>query len=128
MLTVFLNPKTFALVNLLPQTASFTVAYFVDNVIIPLVYRQAEQQGDIACYKLILHSDNSKCHIAWHVQEGMARHRCVWAPGPPYLPDLAIVDFCLFGRLKRQLSGRTLDNEQNVLETITEVLIGLLKD
>jgi hypothetical protein len=30
--------------------------------------------------------------------------------------------------MKQQLSGRTLDNEENVLETITEILSGLPKD
>jgi hypothetical protein len=35
---------------------------------------------------------------------------------------LAIADFYLFGRLKQQFSGRTLDNEENVLETITKIL------
>jgi hypothetical protein len=37
-------------------------------------------------------------------------------------------DFHLFGRLKQQLSGRTLDNEENVLDTITEILSELPKD
>jgi hypothetical protein len=41
---------------------------------------------------------------------------------PPDSPDLAIADFSLFGRLKQQLSGRTLEIEENVLETITEIL------
>jgi hypothetical protein len=41
---------------------------------------------------------------------------------------LAIADFSLFGRLKQQLSERTLDSEENVLETITETLRKLPKD
>jgi hypothetical protein len=41
---------------------------------------------------------------------------------------LAIADFDVFGRLKQQLSGRTLDSEENVLETITEILSELPKD
>jgi hypothetical protein len=35
---------------------------------------------------------------------------------------LAIADFDLFDRLKQQLSGRTLDSEENVLKTVTEIL------
>jgi hypothetical protein len=35
---------------------------------------------------------------------------------------LAIADFYLLGPLNQQLSGRTLDGEQNVLETVTETL------
>jgi cell division FtsZ-interacting protein ZapD len=35
---------------------------------------------------------------------------------------LAIANFRLFGRLKQQLSGRTMKNEHNVLETVAEIL------
>jgi hypothetical protein len=41
---------------------------------------------------------------------------------------LAIADFDLFGRLKQQLSGRTLDSEKNVPETIAEILSDPPKD
>jgi hypothetical protein len=47
---------------------------------------------------------------------------------PPYSPDLAIADFYLFGRSKQQLSGRTLDNGENMLETIIEILSTFPKD
>jgi hypothetical protein len=47
---------------------------------------------------------------------------------PPYSPDLAIAGFYLFGRLKQQLSGRTLDTEKNLLETITDNLRELPND
>jgi hypothetical protein len=58
----------------------------------------------------------------------MASHRSVLVPHPPYSRDLAIADFYLFGRLKQQLSGGTLDSERNVLETVTEALRVLPKD
>jgi hypothetical protein len=41
---------------------------------------------------------------------------------------LAITDFYLFEKLKRQVSGRTLDIEHNVLETVTEILNEFPKD
>jgi hypothetical protein len=40
----------------------------------------------------------------------------------PYSPDLAMSNFYLFGRLKRQLYGRTMDSEPNLLETVTQIL------
>jgi hypothetical protein len=39
-----------------------------------------------------------------------------------------MTDFHLFGRLQQQLSGRTLDSEQNVAETVTEILNALPKN
>jgi hypothetical protein len=44
-LIIFFNPKEFAIVNLLPQEISFTAAYFVDNGILPLTDRHAQQLG-----------------------------------------------------------------------------------
>jgi hypothetical protein len=127
--TVFFNPKDFALVNLLPQRISFTVAYFAYNVIMPLANRHAQQWGDMARHKLHLYFDNSKCHTARHVQEEMASHRCVPVPHLPYSPDLAIVHLYLFGRSRQeQFSGRTLDGEQNTLEAVTEALSRIPKD
>jgi hypothetical protein len=57
----------------------------------------------------------------------MARHRCVCVLQTPYSPNLAIADFYLFGRLKQELFGRALDNEENVFDTITEILSELPK-
>jgi hypothetical protein len=45
-----------------------------------------------------------------------------------YSPDLAITDFYLFENLKRQVPGRTLDIEDNVLEMVTEILNKSPKD
>jgi hypothetical protein len=61
--------------------------------------------------------------------DGQPAIRASLFPTPPqFSPDLAIAGFYLFGRLKRQLSGRILDNEENLLETITETLSELPKD
>jgi hypothetical protein len=127
MLTVFFNPKEFAIMNLLPQGTSFTAVYYVENVIIPLANPYAQQVGDISRRKRHLHFDNSKGHTARYVQEEMASHRCVCVPHSPYSPDVAITDFYLFGRLQQQLSRTTLDSEENVLETVTEILSELRK-
>jgi hypothetical protein len=98
----------------------------VDEANLALVYQPLHThrlQG-----KLHLHFGNSKCHAARHVQEETASHRRVGVPHHPDSPDLAIADFYLPGRSKQQLSGRTLDSEQNVLETVSEVLSGQPKE
>jgi hypothetical protein len=55
-LTDFFSPKESVIANLFPQSMPFTKLYFVDNVIIPLAGRYAQQRGDIAGRKLQLHS------------------------------------------------------------------------
>jgi hypothetical protein len=110
------------------ENIQFTATDFVDNVMISLASRHAQQRGDIAYRKLHLHFDNSRCHTARHVQEEMASRRCVRVSHPPYSTDLAVADFCPFAWLKQQLSGRALDSEQNVHERATEVLSGRPND
>jgi hypothetical protein len=48
----------------------------------------------------------------------MVRLRCVRIPHPAYSPDLAICDFWLFGRLKREFPGITIDTEEDLIEQI----------
>jgi hypothetical protein len=45
-----------------------------------------------------------------------------------YSPDLSIAGFSLFERLKQQFPGRTLESEENVPETVTEILNQLQND
>jgi hypothetical protein len=80
MLAVSFNPKEFAIGDLSPEDTSFTVVDFVHNVILPLADRYVRQLREVGRHKLQLHFDNSKCHIAQHVQEQMASHRCVCVP------------------------------------------------
>jgi hypothetical protein len=59
----------------------------------------------------------------------MSKNRWSVIRGPCllYSPDLAITDFDLFVRSKHKFFGSTFDSEQNVLETITEILNELPK-
>jgi hypothetical protein len=52
----------------------------------------------------------------------MVRLRCVRIPHPVYSPDLAISDFWLFGRIKRELQGITIDTEEDLIEQILTIL------
>jgi hypothetical protein len=79
MLTVLVNLKEFAIVDLLPQDTSFTAVYFV-NMILPFASRHVQQLGDIGRRKLHLHFANSKCNTARHVQKQMAGHRRIRVP------------------------------------------------
>jgi hypothetical protein len=85
-LAVFLNPKEFAIVDLLGQNAVFTALYFVNNVILRWANRHAQQLEDIGHCKLHLHFNNSNGHTGQHVQEQIASDRCVRVPHPGIHP------------------------------------------
>jgi hypothetical protein len=57
-LTVFFNPKEFAIMDLLPQRISLTAGCFVNNVILPLANRYVQQLGipTVASYISIIPS------------------------------------------------------------------------
>jgi hypothetical protein len=52
-LMLFLNPKKFAIMDLLEQDTSFTAVYFLNNVILPLVNRHVQQPGISAVSRCI---------------------------------------------------------------------------
>jgi hypothetical protein len=43
-------------------------------------------------------------------------------PHPPYRPDLAPLNFWLFGHVKTSLVGQTFDEPEQLLEAITDFL------
>ena len=46
---------------------------------------------------------------------------------PPYSPDLAPSDFYLFGSIKRNLSGTSFDEGEELLSAIVEILDSIEK-
>jgi hypothetical protein len=93
MLTVFVKPCHFEIVDLPPQRPSFTRAYFVAQVMVSLADRHDEHTREVARRKLRLHFDNSKCRTGATVTREMANHRCARVPPLLHSPDVAISDF-----------------------------------
>jgi hypothetical protein len=125
MLMVFFHPNEFAILDLWPQDTSITAADLVNNVILPLAKRHAQQLGI---------STTASCICIWTIPSatllGISKDRwpAIGAFLPPYSPDLAIADSYRFVRLKQQLSERILDSEEEVPETIIEILSERPKD
>jgi len=128
MVTIFLNPHEFSVVEILPEDQSFTAVYFAKKVVKPLGLRHAQEPAHITRYPLKLHFDNSRCHTAKIVQAKMTKYRCKRVPHPPYSPDLAICDFYLFGTLKEKLRGTSSRDEEELLQNVMTVLEGIPKE
>jgi hypothetical protein len=96
MVTVLFTPKEFPLVNLLPQGTQFTAAHFIDNVIIPLANRPAQQWEDITRRKTVFAFRRFQVPHCSACPRTDGQYWCVRVPHPPYSPDLAIADFYLF--------------------------------
>jgi hypothetical protein len=128
MITIFFNLNSFAIVDALPKGVSFNAVYFVEHIITPLLQRHLAASADIALRKLRVHFDNSPCHTAAIVAQEMQRLRWVQIPHPPYSADLAICDFYLFGRLKQQLRGITVETAEELVDEVTRVFATLSKE
>ena len=128
MITIFFNPHSFPIVEVLPEKASFNAAYFIDCVVTPLAQLHASTAGDNARRKLRLHFDNSPCHTSRAVSDAMTRLRCRRVPHPAYSPDLAICDFYLFGRIKERLAGVSVGGAEDLRNEVMSILAEISYD
>ena len=70
----------------------------------------------------VLHNDNAPAHSALSIQEFLAKKSIPVLPHPPYSPDLASCDFCLFSKLKSKLKGRHFGTMENIQKVVTDEL------
>jgi hypothetical protein len=105
MLTAFLNPQIFAIVDLRPQGTTFHTNYFLAQVITPLHQLHATARQDNA-------------HRKFECDVGESHIRLT----PP------ISDFYLLGRIKEQLAGRRILDEKDLRKEIMATLRGLSDD
>ena len=74
----------------------------------------------------LLHHDNAPAHsfaAILLVQQFLAKHKIVQLRQPPYSPDIAPCDFCMFPKLNMALKGKRFDD----IETIQSNATGELK-
>ena len=65
--------------------------------------------------KVIFHQDNALCHksIVTIIKLHVLHFKLF--PIPPYLPDLALIDYCLFADLKRMLQRKRFGSKEKVI-------------
>jgi histone-lysine N-methyltransferase SETMAR len=77
--------------------------------------------------KLLVHADNARPHTAKLSTQYFNENRVKSAPHPPYSPDLAPLDFDLFGYVKRCLAGLSFKDADQLLAAVKSVLEGIEK-
>jgi transposase len=94
---------------------TFNPEYYRENVFAALTQFQPEDDGR----KLVVHADNA---IAQKCRTFCEENGLRLAPHPPYLPDLALPDFFLFGYVKERLKGMVFPSYEEFLDAIGEVV------
>ena len=68
------------------------------------------------------HQDNEPVHNSILVTNYLTKMGIKTVPHPPYSPDLAPCDFCLFPKLKKKLRGCCYETIEEMKEAVTKVI------
>jgi hypothetical protein len=121
-MAVFWNRDGFQVVTILPTGASFNAAWFIDGNLAPLrghffpAGRRSDQE------KLMVHIDNASLHTAQMGRNFFTDNGLRKLAHSPCSPDIASSDFSLFGNVKNQLIGRSIQDEKVLLHEVMEIL------
>jgi histone-lysine N-methyltransferase SETMAR len=115
------------LIDFLPQSETFTSAYFV-TVLDQLQDKIAQRRPVNKLNGMYLHLDNASPHRAGNTKTHVRNLGLTMLPHPPYSPDIAPTDFFLLGHIKQQLEGKHFTNEEELMKAIVEVVRQIPKE
>jgi len=72
--------------------------------------------------KIIFHQDNAPAHKSVLAMEKLRDLHYELLEHPPYSPDLAPSDFCLFPKLKLFLAGQRFSSNQETIASVRAIL------
>ena len=114
--TIFWDSKGVILMEVLPRNQNMTAEKYcqqLDNLVPAIRDKRRRLLGN-GFHNIHFLQDNARPHTAALTKEKLNSIGFLVLEHPPYSPDLAPSDFYLFSPLKRYLSGRTFDNEEEV--------------
>jgi transposase len=121
MVTIVWNPNGFHLIDGLSNGSKFNPKYDTNKILSRVSEWRQEQRGG-ATRRLIVHADNATPHTAAISTSFLEENGMTKAHHPLYSPDLAPSDFYLFGYIKRNLSGTSFDEREELLSAIVDIL------
>ena len=74
------------------------------------------------------HQDNALVFNSILVTDYLTKMGIKTVPQPPYSPDLAPCDFCLFPKLKEKLKGCRYETIEEMKEAVTKVICTLTQE
>ena len=122
MVTIFIKQNGDFFVEMLPHRTTFTGDYFRE-VIIPQIYQLAfPNKITRSTKKALLHFDNVPSHKEHRAMETLNDCPFHLLLNPPYSPDIAPLDFGVFGTIKEMMPPESSESEEELKETIIEIL------
>ena len=127
MVTIFVTPDGKYFIDFLPKGQKYTADYFCQNII-PGLEDLAFPNGRKNERKWLLHFDNSPIHKAKLTIDNLDNSDFDLIPHPAYSPDIALMDFGLFGTIKEKMGVYQYDDENELKNAIIEILDSFGKD
>jgi hypothetical protein len=122
MLTVIWGVDEFHVVDLMASQRSLDSQYCMDNIMVPLVEKIFAKGRNSHARGLHFHLDNCRVHFLRVAEQFIPQNHIFCVPQPATSPDLAPVDFWLFGHLRNSLTSRMFDDPEELLPGITSFL------
>jgi len=100
--------------NYLPKGSMVTGAYYANELCELHEALKSKRRGKLRRGVLLLH-DNAPAHTSGTATSTAAECGYKLLPHPPYSPDLASSDFCLFPLLKQHQHGGQYESDDDVI-------------
>ncbi len=110
MVLAFFDSKGLIYTNIVPRGTTVNAAYIV-KALATFMKKFKEKRPQMAAGDWFFHWDNAPVHTAAMVKDWLAARGIQLLEHPPYSPDLAPADFFFFPKMKEELAGRHLTQE-----------------
>lgn len=124
MATVFWDCRGILLVDFLPSGESVTAGRYCETLDRLREAVRRKRPGLLSNGVILLH-DNATPHTAGTTRLWLDRYNWEVLDHPSHSPDLAPCDFHLFGPLKRSLSGKHFNSDDELKDAVLQFLVQL---
>ena len=124
MVSIYISPDGQYLIDILPSGQNFNSQYFCDSILPKLENFAFPDGREKHSRKWLLHFDNAPAHKSKLTTENFDNSNFELLPNPPYIPDLALLDFTIFGTIKEKMPYAQYLDEEDLLSQIEEILNG----
>jgi len=127
MLIVFFDIQDIVMAECAPSSQTVNKQYYIE-VLMKLHERVRRKRPALWRNGRILHQDNAPAHTALSVKQFLSNKNITVFEHPPYSPDLAPCNFCLFPKIKSVLKGAHFVSVENVKAKTAEILNNLTEN
>jgi len=118
MLTIFWDVNGPILVHFQEKGQTVTSAQYSDILVNELKAAIRSKHRGLLSKRVLLLHDNTRPHTAAHTVDTLRDLKFWVLKHPPYSPDLAPLDFHLFGPMKEHLQGHKFADDNEVMEVV----------